>query len=70
MYTHRRRPRAAWLPFIMADASGAKHLQMSISRSDFEQLIDPETLVTVVRHIDPQSDFHKLARFLETHVNE
>ena len=29
------------LPFIMADASGAKHLQMSISRSEFEQLIDP-----------------------------
>ena len=28
------------LPFIMADASGAKHLQMSISRSEFEQLID------------------------------
>ena len=29
------------LPFIMADASGAKHLQMSISRADFERLIDP-----------------------------
>lgn len=29
------------LPFITADASGAKHLQMSISRSDFERLIDP-----------------------------
>lgn len=29
------------LPFITADASGAKHLQMSISRSDFEKLIDP-----------------------------
>jgi molecular chaperone DnaK len=28
------------LPFIMADASGAKHLQMSISRSEFEKLID------------------------------
>jgi molecular chaperone DnaK len=28
------------LPFITADASGAKHLQMSISRSDFERLID------------------------------
>jgi molecular chaperone DnaK len=28
------------LPFIMADASGAKHLQMSISRSEFERLID------------------------------
>jgi molecular chaperone DnaK len=29
------------LPFIMADASGAKHLQMSISRAEFEKLIDP-----------------------------
>ena len=29
------------LPFITADSSGAKHLQMSISRSEFEQLIDP-----------------------------
>jgi molecular chaperone DnaK len=29
------------LPFITADASGAKHLQLSISRSDFERLIDP-----------------------------
>ena len=28
------------LPFIMADASGAKHLQMSITRSEFERLID------------------------------
>ena len=29
------------LPFITADASGAKHLQMSIGRADFEKLIDP-----------------------------
>ncbi|MEZ6125014.1 MAG: molecular chaperone DnaK [Planctomycetaceae bacterium] len=29
------------LPFITADSSGAKHLQMSISRSEFEKLIDP-----------------------------
>ena len=29
------------LPFITADASGAKHLQLSISRADFERLIDP-----------------------------
>ncbi|QDU39016.1 Chaperone protein DnaK [Maioricimonas rarisocia] len=29
------------LPFITADASGAKHLQMSIGRAQFEQLIDP-----------------------------
>src|SRR5579863_2327108 len=28
------------LPFITADASGAKHLQMSITRADFERLVD------------------------------
>lgn len=29
------------LPFITADASGPKHLQMTVSRSKFEELIDP-----------------------------
>jgi molecular chaperone DnaK len=29
------------LPFITADSSGPKHLQMSLSRSKLEQLIDP-----------------------------
>lgn len=29
------------LPFITADASGPKHLQMKITRSKFEELIDP-----------------------------
>ncbi|QDT17853.1 molecular chaperone DnaK [Alienimonas californiensis] len=29
------------LPFITADASGAKHLQQTITRADFERLIDP-----------------------------
>ena len=29
------------LPFITADQSGPKHLQMTITRSKFEQLIDP-----------------------------
>ena len=28
------------LPFITADASGAKHLQMTVSRSEFERMID------------------------------
>jgi molecular chaperone DnaK len=28
------------LPFITADASGAKHLQMTITRGDFERLVD------------------------------
>ncbi len=29
------------LPFITADASGPKHLQLSISRSKFEELVEP-----------------------------
>lgn len=29
------------LPFITADANGPKHLQMNITRSQFEQLVDP-----------------------------
>jgi molecular chaperone DnaK len=29
------------LPFITADASGAKHLQMTITRAEFERLVDP-----------------------------
>src|SRR5271163_297604 len=29
------------LPFITADASGPKHLQLSLSRAKFEQLVDP-----------------------------
>ncbi len=29
------------LPFITADSSGAKHLQLSITRAEFERLIDP-----------------------------
>ncbi len=36
----------------------------------FEELVDPSTLVTVVRRIEVDSDFHHLTRFLETYVNE
>jgi hypothetical protein len=36
----------------------------------FEELVDPATLVTVVRYVEQGCDFHKLARFLETYVNE
>ncbi|MCE9548328.1 MAG: 6-phosphofructokinase [Planctomycetia bacterium] len=46
------------------------HGQLQLRYVPFEELVDPETLVTRVRHIDPDSDFHRLARFLETHVNE
>lgn len=51
---------------VMVSVTG----QLQLHYQSFEKLIDPETLVTVVRYIDTNSDFHKLARFLETHVNE
>ena len=44
--------------------------QLQLHYVPFEKLVDPETLVTVVRYIDSNSDFHRLARFLETYVNE
>ena len=51
---------------VMVSVSG----QLDLHYEPFENLVDPETLVTVVRYIDPSSDFHRLARFLETHVND
>lgn len=44
--------------------------QIQLVYVPFEDLVDPETLVTVVRYIEPDSDFHALTRFLETYVNE
>jgi len=44
--------------------------QLQLHFVPFEKLIDPESLVTVVRYIEPNSDFHRLARFLETYTNE
>jgi len=35
----------------------------------FEELVDQQTLVTKVRYVERQSDFHRLARFLETYIN-
>jgi 6-phosphofructokinase 1 len=51
---------------VMVSVAGQFRLQYV----PFEQLVDPETLVTVVRHIEPGSDFQRLTRFLETYVNE
>jgi 6-phosphofructokinase 1 len=51
---------------VMVTVSG----QLDLRYEPFENLVDPETLVTVVRYIKPGSDFHRLARFLETYVNE
>ncbi len=44
--------------------------QLKLVYKRFEELVDPETLVTKVRYIDLDSDFHKLARFLETDVSD
>ncbi len=51
---------------VMVSASG----QLKLEYVPFEDLVDPETLVTVVRYIEPESDFQRLTRFLETYVNE
>jgi len=51
---------------VMVSVSG----QLDLNYVPFNQLVDPATLVTVVRYIEPGSDFHRLARFLETYVHE
>ncbi|MGI9456496.1 MAG: 6-phosphofructokinase [Aeoliella sp.] len=51
---------------VMVSVSG----QLQLHYVPFEELVDPETLVTVVRYIEPDCDFQKLTRFLETYVNE
>ena len=40
--------------------------QLALTYVPFSDLVNPETLVTEVRFIKPGSDFHRLARFLET----
>ncbi|MBI1901718.1 MAG: 6-phosphofructokinase [Planctomycetia bacterium] len=42
--------------------------QLELAFVPFGELVDQKTLKTRVRYIDPRSDFHKLARFLETYV--
>ncbi len=42
--------------------------QLELSYVPFERLIDADTLKTTVRFIETGSDFHRLARFLETRV--
>jgi 6-phosphofructokinase 1 len=44
--------------------------QLNLNYVPFETLIDPETLVTVVRFIQPGSDFQRLARFLENYPHD
>ncbi len=51
---------------VMVSVAG----QLELNYVPFDQLIDPDSLVTMVRYVEPSSDFHRLARFLETYVNE
>jgi 6-phosphofructokinase 1 len=51
---------------VMVSVSG----QLQLHYVPFEELVDPSSLVTVVRYIEPDSDFQRLTRFLETYVNE
>jgi 6-phosphofructokinase 1 len=47
---------------FMVSVSG----QLDLHFVPFAQLVDPDTLVTEVRLIEPGSDYHRLARFLES----
>jgi 6-phosphofructokinase 1 len=43
--------------------------QLDLQYVPFKELIDPKTMKTEVRLIEPGCDFHRLARFLETRVD-
>jgi 6-phosphofructokinase 1 len=43
--------------------------QLDLHYVPFSDLVNPETMVTEVRFIHRGSDFHRLARFLETRVD-
>ena len=47
---------------VMVSVSG----QFDLHYVPFEELVDPENLVTKVRFIEPTSDFMRLARYLQT----
>jgi len=51
---------------VMVSCSG----QLELRYVPFSELIDPVTLDTKVRFIQPNSDFQRLARFLETNINQ
>jgi 6-phosphofructokinase 1 len=43
--------------------------QLDLSYVPFKELINPENLRTDIRYIRQGSDFHRLARFLETRTD-
>ena len=44
--------------------------QFDLKYVPFAELINPETMLAQVRFVEPGSDFHQLARFLETRVDD
>jgi len=44
--------------------------QLNLHYVPFDTLVDPDTLVTVIRFIQTGSDFHRLARFLENYPHD
>ena len=44
--------------------------QLDLTFVPFSELVDPVTLVTEVRYIDPNSDFHRLAKSLADDLNK
>jgi ATP-dependent phosphofructokinase / diphosphate-dependent phosphofructokinase len=51
---------------VLVSVSG----QLNLNYVPFDTLIDPDTLVTVVRFIQPGSDFQRLARSLENYPHD
>ncbi|MDP6446011.1 MAG: 6-phosphofructokinase, partial [Pirellulaceae bacterium] len=51
---------------VMVSISG----QLDLHYVPFDDLVNPETLVTMVRFIKTGSDFHRLARFLEVYDDD
>ena len=51
---------------VLVSVSG----QLNLNYVPFEQLVDPETLVTMIRFIQRGSDFQRLARFLENYPHD
>ncbi|MGD8847780.1 MAG: 6-phosphofructokinase [Desulfobacteraceae bacterium] len=51
---------------VMVSVTG----QVELKYIPFEELVDQKSLKTIVRRMSPGSDFHRLARFLETYVPE
>lgn len=49
---------------VMVSVNG----QFDLQYVDFEELVDADTLVPRIRYISPESDFYKMARFLESRM--